>query len=391
MQKVRHPGIDLSRVFKINPALPIIPIKEKRLPPKTPVLWDDIIVAAGGNFSRSGPAGERGSLSALEATVTWSTRECESAKKTVYLRRSGLPLEYPPGYGPKTLGLPAPSRPAYLDGLLRPWAMTAAVIKKEWLLHVRYPGMLLALLIWPVLLPLAYIFSGQALAGPRGEGVGSFAALAGTTDFRSYIILGTTLWMWINLTLWGLGTWLRQEQMRGTLEANWLTPAPRLWLLFSTILWSALGDLFFLIVSLAEFRLLLGFHISGSLWLFLIALLAALPSIYGLGLLFAALVVWAKETNSLVFVVRGVFLVFAGITYPVAAMPAWMQLVSQALPLTYSLHALRAAALTPAGWETIAGDVYITLLFGVILLGLGMASFCRTDRQARRLGTVGTY
>lgn len=270
-------------------------------------------------------------------------------------------------------------------------AMTRAIIKKEWLLQIRYPGLLFAITIWPVLFPLSYILSGQALAGPHGEGLAAFVRWSGTTDYRSYIVLGTTLWMWVNLTLWGLGTWLRQEQLRGTLEANWLAPAPRPWFLFSTLLYSALTDTIFIAISLTEFHLFFGFRLAGSPLLFGLAILATMPSIYGLGLLFAALVFWAKETNSFVFVVRGIFMVFAGVTYPIEIMPGWMQKVAEIIPLTYSLRALRLAALTPTGWPALASDITVTLVAGLVLLFLGGLAFSQTDRLARRLGTVGTY
>ena len=34
--------------------------------------------------------------------------------------------------------------------------------------------------------------------------------------------------MWLNLTLWSVGFSLREEQMRGTLESNWLCPVWRI-------------------------------------------------------------------------------------------------------------------------------------------------------------------
>ena len=119
------------------------------------------------------------------------------------------------------------ARPSALAELRALWA----VARREWILFKRYPSWLLSLIIWPVIFPAAYILSARALAGPDGSGVALFARLAGTDNYMGYIVIGTAVWMWQNMTLWSLGFALRMEQWRGTLETNWLSPARRFWLL----------------------------------------------------------------------------------------------------------------------------------------------------------------
>ena len=101
------------------------------------------------------------------------------------------------------------------------------VIRKEWLHFMRYPTWVFAMLIWPVIFPAMYIFGARALAGPDGSGLAMFPAPGREMDFIGYIAVGTTVWMWQNTVLWGVGFALRDEQMRGTLESNWLTPTFR--------------------------------------------------------------------------------------------------------------------------------------------------------------------
>jgi len=213
--------------------------------------------------------------------------------------------------------------------------------KRQLTLFVRYPSWLIAVCIWPILFPFAYIFSSRALAGPDGAAVATFASFAGTTNYAAFIAIGTTFWMWFNAMLWGLGGALRGEQLRGTLESNWLAPVPRVFLLLGAFWADALQGLFILLVSYFTIYLVYGVKVLGSAWHLVVVVLISMPSIYGIGMIFASLVLLAKEINAFIFFVRGIMTVFCGITYPLAVLPAWMRAISQSLPLTHSIHALR--------------------------------------------------
>lgn len=247
------------------------------------------------------------------------------------------------------------------------------------------------MLIWPVIFPAAYILSARALAGPSGAGLAIFAQTAGTTDYIGYIAVGTTIWMWQNIVLWNVGYTLREEQRRGTLESNWMTPAWR----FSYLLGSSLGHLLefsiFLLVAALEFGVLFGVRLNGSLLLTLLMLLACIPSIYGLGIAFASLVIAAREASAFVFLVRGMVMIFCGITFPIILLPEWMQAIARWLPQTYMIHGVRSAALAGADFQALLPDLLALLFFGAFWLAAGYLSFNWMEARARRAGTLGMY
>lgn len=267
----------------------------------------------------------------------------------------------------------------------------AAVVRREWTIFRRYPSWIVALLIWPVIFPMVYIFSARALAGPDGASLSLFAELSGTVDYLGFIAIGTTIWMWQNVVLWDVGFALRTEQMRGTLETNWLTPTWR----FSYLLGNSLVQLFsmllFLLISMIEFALLFGVRLHGDPWLVILMLIASMPAIYGLGFAFASLVITAKEANTFVFLVRGLVMIFCGITFPIAILPGWMQEVSRWLPQSYMIHGVRNAALAGASLDALLPDIQALLLFGVAWLGTGYLLFHWMERRARKTGTIGHY
>ena len=264
--------------------------------------------------------------------------------------------------------------------------------RKEWIILRRYPSWIVAVLIWPLIFPLGSIFSASALSGPEGSGLGVFAQLAGTTDYIAYIVVGMTLYMWLNITLWDIGFQLRNEQMRGTLESNWLCPIWRFSILLGPSLTKMAMGLTVVVMAIVEYRLFFGTWIMGNNWgLILLILALTLPSVYGIGVAFGSLVIRFQEANTMVFLVRGLFMIFTGVSYPLAVMPAWMQTVAACLPLTYAVHAIREVTLNNATFGDIRPDLTMLLLFAVGLSVAGYALFQFTERRARRTGSLGRY
>jgi ABC-2 type transport system permease protein len=264
--------------------------------------------------------------------------------------------------------------------------------KKEWIIFRRYPSWIVAFLVWPIIFPLGAIFTARALSGPDGSSLPAFAAVSGTTDYAAFIVIGLTIYSWVNITLWDVGFHLRSEQMRGTLESNWLCPVWRFSILLGPSLVKLGTSLLFLVLGAIEYRLFFGVSVVGGNWvLAVLILLLVLPSVYGIGVAFGSLVIRFQEASALVFLVRGIVLIFTGASYPLAVLPEWMQTVAAWLPLTYAIHAIRAVVLNQAGWQAILPDLQMLLAFGIFLPLLGYWAFRFTERRARRTGALGRY
>jgi len=272
------------------------------------------------------------------------------------------------------------------------WAALLAVANKEWIIFRRYPARMINLFFWPIMFPLAYIFTARALSGPDGANLATFTATAGTADYVGFLAIGSTFYMWLNVTLWSVGFSLREEQLRGTLESNWLCPVWRISIVLGGAITRLLTMLVFLIITGIEFWLFFGINlVQGHPWLMLLVLLLTIPSIYGFGIAFGSLVLRFKEANALVFIVRGIFLVFCGTTYPLAVLPGWMQAISAWLPLTYTIQAIRVLGEPGATFATVQGEVGVLALFAVGLPVLGVFVFQTTERRSRRTGSLGHY
>ena len=265
-----------------------------------------------------------------------------------------------------------------------------ATAKRELLIRCRYPDWLVAMLLWPILMPTFTVFAVQALAGPDNSGGELFAELTGTSDYIGFVFIGIVMWTWLNTVLWQVGGTLRTEQRRGTLEPNWVTPASRLAIMFGAGLTNMISSLMTVAVSLIFCKLVWHIDLTFSPLLGLVFLLST-AAIYGLGLIFASLVLLVRELNSAVNFVRGMFMVFCGMTYPISVMPHWMQSVAKALPLTYSIHLIRRVGLAGAGYRDVSGAFWILFAFAASLLIGGYVLFITMDRIVSRKGTLGQY
>ncbi len=149
-----------------------------------------------------------------------------------------------------------------------------ATAKRELLIRCRYADWFVAMLLWPILMPVFTVFAAQALAGPDNSGGQIFSEIAGTSDYVGFVFIGVVMWNWLNTVLWQVGSTLRTEQRRGTLEPNWVTPASRLAIMSGSGLTSMVSSLMTVAISLIFCKLAWRIDLTFSPFLGLIFLLS---------------------------------------------------------------------------------------------------------------------
>lgn len=170
---------------------------------------------------------------------------------------------------------------------------------------------------------------------------------------------------------------MQRERVSGTLERILTTPLRRGDLL------AAYGTAFSLaaaaqavIACLTAFWLL-GFETSGAaVWVFLIAITSAILGV-GLGLLCSAFARTEFQAVQFMPVVVIPQLLLCGIIVPRALMPEWLQWISNGLPASYALEALREVGAHPELTSTAARDIVIVVAFAVAALGLAAVTLRR--------------
>lgn len=267
-----------------------------------------------------------------------------------------------------------------------------AAARKELRQQRRYPTLFLGLLFWPVLLPATWVLMGHAFSGNDPAALAAFAERAGSANVAGFVFVGYAMYMWLSALLWGAGTSLRQEQLRGSLEAVFLTPASRLVPLFgpgvATLLPMAAS---FVITFLALWVLFGVLPPFAAIAQAAAVMVLGVPALYAIGSLFAASVLRFGEVGPIVQVVRGVFVLACGITYPVAMLPIWAQVGAWLLPPTYIVDDIRRVVLRGASLGDIWTDLAIVFGLGALIAVLAVAVFRALETSARRTGMLGQF
>ncbi|MGH2455150.1 MAG: ABC transporter permease, partial [Candidatus Limnocylindria bacterium] len=192
--------------------------------------------------------------------------------------------------------------------------------------------------------------------------------------------------------LWGPGTALRTEQVRGSLEALFMTPVSRLVILFGPVVSQVVWAIWMFAIVGGTMVIFFGVEISGPEVLRALAvILVAVPALYGLGALFASVVLRFGEVGAMVQAVRGLFTVFCGMSFPIVVLPEWGRAIALSLPPTYLIGDLREVLLIGSDLAALVPDLSILLAMGLLLCGLAAVAFRRTERYARRGGSLAQY
>ncbi len=267
-----------------------------------------------------------------------------------------------------------------------------AAARKELRQQRRYPTLFLGLLFWPVLLPASWVLMGHAYSGNDPQALAAFAERAGTTNVAGFVFVGYAMYQWLSSLLWGSGTALRQEQIRGSLEAVFVTPASRLVPLFGP----GVGTLIpmsatFVIMGVALWLLFGVVPPFGAVVQAAVVVIAGVPALYAIGTLFAASVLRFGEVGPVVQLIRGMFVLACGITFPVAMLPQWAQVWAWLMPPTYIVDDIRRILLRGANLVDVGPHIAIVLTIAALIALLAVFVFHALETSARRSGMLGRY
>ena len=210
------------------------------------------------------------------------------------------------------------------------------------------------------------------------------------------VVYGFILFMFMSDTLWTIGYNIRNEQVQGTLEQLYLSPASKFASLIArvtnTLVWTGLLS----VTAAALMTLMIGKLPVENPWLGLYLLIMALAGTFGIGFIFAALTLRIKETAQTVanFLQFGLLVLCANF-FPFSALPPFILSISRLIPLAYAVDAFRSAMMGfPPGFPELAPfqlELIITTLFGLLMPPLGYLLYRRAENYARKHGSLSMY
>ncbi|HTP11596.1 MAG TPA: ABC transporter permease [Anaerolineae bacterium] len=160
-----------------------------------------------------------------------------------------------------------------------------------------------------------------------------------------------------------------RERERGTIEQLIITPI-RSWELIVGKVTPYVGLAFFnvlevLIVGLVIFKV----PLVGDIGLLLGTSMLFLTAVLGIGLFISTAAKTQQEAQMMSMLIQLPSLFLAGIFFPIAAMPPFLQFLSYFIPLRYFNEIVRAIMLKGATLQDIRPQVFALVIFAVLIMG----------------------
>ncbi|TFG87551.1 MAG: ABC transporter permease [Gemmatimonadales bacterium] len=206
-----------------------------------------------------------------------------------------------------------------------------------------------------------------------------------------FLLIGLTTFSLVSVAVVALPGAVGTSVSSGVFEALLATPTSAPTLLAGLnafdMLWAALRGAILLTAGWLLGANLVPGQLLPGLGILVLIVLAHIP----IGLIGAALVLAFRTAGPLP---KGVLMIsglLGGVYYPTHVIPSWLQSLSDFLPLTYGLRALRRVVLQGASIAEVAPDLLALSAATVILFVMGTVAITAAFRYARRQGTLAQY
>lgn len=279
-------------------------------------------------------------------------------------------------------------------GFSNQWSTFWAMVRKELTVMARYPIEFISSFGRVFLIVAIFILGSQTFSSHQGSQIQDIGA--GSSETAGLIVYGFILFMFLSDTLWTIGYNIRNEQLQGTLEQLYLSPASKFASLVSRVanmlLWTGLltitaGLLMTVMIGRLPFNNpLLGIYL----------LVMALSGTFGVGFAFAALTLRIKEAaQTMANLLQFAFMILCANFFPFSALPPVLQSAARLIPLAYAVDAFRSALMGyPPGFPELAPmpeEILIVTLFGILMPVLGYYLYQRAEHRARQQGSLSAY
>lgn len=264
-----------------------------------------------------------------------------------------------------------------------------AAFIKEVRIYLRYP-------VWVasefITTPLWFAFI--ALGVINYSAPGKFTQTVEGPSTFAFFYWGFIFLIIFSTSIWGIGQYIRTEQMQGTIEQLFLAPVSRVTIIFGRFLRNFFTDMIFIGYTAVLISLFTNERVpvqNPLLFGFVFAFLEL--SVLGFGLLFAGIAFRVKSFNLLANLTQFVIIGMCGLFFPVTKLPFQVQIISLALPFTYFTDLLRYSSNSCSGCTIFEPslEVPLAILLAIVMFVVGLVFFKTVESGAQKKGTIGTH
>lgn len=210
--------------------------------------------------------------------------------------------------------------------------------------------------------------------------------------YLEFAVIGISLAVFVQIGLGRVAAALRSEQLVGTLESVLATPTSSATVQLGSVLidlvYVPIRTAVFLGVMVAAFSLDLR---AAGILPATAALVAAIPFVWGLGLVGAAGVLTFRRGLGATGVIGTFLALGSGAYFPLSVLPDTIARLAKVNPVAIALDDMRGALLGDLGWGGVAHDLPALAAGAAASLALGLLAFRWALARERRNGSLGLY
>ena len=219
----------------------------------------------------------------------------------------------------------------------------------------------------------------------------TFIGTYGGGQSSSFYVIGNAIQITAVSAIFGVTMSVGGDRNEGTLVYLFGTPANRLTMFVGRALIHIIDGIIGVAIAFLWGIILLGLDLSHTdILALLLTILITTFSTAGLGLLMGCMSLVTLNVMLINNTVYFLLLVFSGANVAIAQLPAWMQAISQVLPLTRGIAAARtliAGGRLADVSSLLAGE----FLLGLVYITIGYVMFRWFEVQAKRRGTLEAF
>jgi ABC-2 type transport system permease protein len=199
----------------------------------------------------------------------------------------------------------------------------------------------------------------------------------GNPNYFQFMAPGLMAMVIMMAAMTGLAGSISRERELGTLDGILSAPISRLSIVLGKSFAQVVRGLLQAALTLILAMVLFGVVIQGSLWLLALLLILTVFSFIGIGIMISAIASEQETAMTIMMTLTFPMIFLSGAFFPIQQMPAAMQWISKAIPLTYAVEALRKCIVLGTSITGMMPEVWVMLGFGVVFTAVAIPVFSR--------------
>jgi len=262
-----------------------------------------------------------------------------------------------------------------------------AFLKRDYLIESSYRLTFVFEILAAVFPVFVFYFISKLVAQGHHSGLAIYGG-----SYFPFAVVGLALSQYFIFALNTFAASIQRSQCTGCLEATLSTQTSPCAIIFFSSLYAFTTKTIHLAMIIAVAGLFLGVDFGhASISATFLTLVVTLVIFSGLGLFSAAITLVLKRNDIVEWLMGTASSLLSGAFYPIDLMPRWMQDISQCLPMTYCIRAMRLAILSVYSPVMLWDQLLLLAGVGAATLSCSLWFLNWAVEKGRREGTLMHY